>query len=89
MPTLRSVTCGNPSRKSANGSPVDSEAGALVNADIVPVEEFACYGVIGLGVGGGEIVLCRIGEDDAEAKRVVQPVALKDGDLVRGVGFLH
>ena len=37
----------------------------------------------------GEVLEGRVGEDDAEAERVVGAVALDDGDVVRGIGLLH
>ncbi len=42
---------------------------------------------VALGIGLGEAFERRVGEDDAEAERVVGAVALDHGDVVRGSAF--
>ena len=66
----------------------DHEA-AVVDVDVVPVREVAGHRVVRLGIGRGEVVLRRVGEDDAEAERILEPVALENGDLVAGMRLLH
>ena len=64
--------------------------GALVvNVDVVPVGEGLGDLVVGLGIGPGEVIEGRVGEDDAEAEGVVGAVPLDDGDVVAGIGLLH
>jgi hypothetical protein len=62
---------------------------AVVDVDVVPVGEGAGDRGVSLRVRLAEVVERRVREHDAEAERVLGPVALHDGDVVRGVGVLH
>jgi hypothetical protein len=62
---------------------------AIVDVDVVPVRERLRDGGVALGIGLLEVVERRVGEDDAEAERVVRAVPLHDDDVVRRVGLLH
>ena len=66
----------------------DHEA-AVVDVDIVPVREVAGHRVVRVGIGSREVVLRRVGKNDAEPKCVLEPIALEDRDVVLGMGLLH
>ena len=58
---------------------------AVVDVDVAPADEAARDLVVALGIGRLERGQRLVGEDDAEAERVVGRVALVDHDLVGGV----
>jgi hypothetical protein len=63
---------------------------ALVDhRDVVPVGEVFADPGGAHRVVGGEIVERLVRQNDAPAERVVRPVALETGDLVRRIAALH
>jgi hypothetical protein len=59
------------------------------DVDVGPVREAAGDRSVRLGIGLLEVAEGLVGEHDAPAERVVGPVALAHGDLVRRVQPLH
>jgi hypothetical protein len=55
---------------------------ADVDVDVVPARELALHRAVDLRVGVLDAAERLVGEDDAEAERVVRRVALPDSDLV-------
>src|SRR5262249_37637224 len=62
---------------------------AEMDLDVVPIGEVAAQRPVALAVVGLEVVQRLVGEDDAEAERVLRPVALEHGDLRSRPGLLH
>src|SRR6266853_3155344 len=66
-----------------------NDVGAIVNVDIVPMKELARQGVIRRRIRRREIVLRRIGKDDAKTERILEAVPLEDPNLVFRIGLFH
>jgi hypothetical protein len=62
---------------------------AMHHVHVVPGLTFLCDPPVGLLVVLSEERQRAVGEDDAPAERVGWPVALDDGDLVRGIALLE
>ncbi|GDY40903.1 hypothetical protein SANT12839_017850 [Streptomyces antimycoticus] len=61
----------------------------VVDVDVGPAGEAPGHGLRDGGVGVLDAAERLVGEDDAEAERVVGGVAFPDGDLVGGVELFH
>src|SRR5437870_2689262 len=60
-----------------------------MDVDVVPMMELPDHLVVGLAIGLREVVLSRVGEDDAEPERGRQGVPLDHRHVVRGIRQLH
>src|SRR5207244_11462511 len=60
-----------------------------MDVDVGPMMELPDHLVVGLAIGLREVVLSRVGEDDAEPERGLQGVPLDHRHVVRGIRQLH
>jgi hypothetical protein len=60
-----------------------------VDGDVVPVREFLDDSAVARGIVALEVVQRRVGENDAEAERVVGRVPLVNRDVGSRLPFLH
>ncbi len=62
---------------------------AIVHRDVVPISEMGADRRSADRIVGGDVVECLVGKHHSPAERIVRPVALEYGDVVRGVAQLH
>ena len=89
-PAARAARAGSSARRPEKRWPVDRiDRAAVVDLDVVPARGGRGHRRVGLGVGLADVLQRLVGEHDAEAEGVLEPVPLVHRDLVGRVVALE